>query len=297
MEKRLFYMGMLLLVTFFWGVTFPVVKFALQFSSPDTFLALRFLIASAVMGLFLRRRRKNLNRNTVLHGIMAGFLLFLGYYFQTVGLDYTSAAASGVITGVYVIILPVLSYVYLSSRISRVDILASLIAFSGLILMSISSGTHGTTLLGNLLTLMCGIAYAFQIIYVSKHSSKLDSSAFTFYQLAFVTVFSALTIPISPGGIGTVNTDVVLAALFTALVGSVFGYYVSTVALIYVDASAAGIIFVGEPIFAALSSVVLAHEVLSRVVIAGAILMVIAMFLTTVDKYLREHKRRGKSAL
>ena len=290
-------MGMLLLVTFFWGVTFPVVKFALQFSSPDTFLALRFLIASAVMGLFLRRGRKNLNRNTVLHGIMAGFLLFLGYYFQTVGLDYTSAAASGVITGVYVIILPVLSYVYLSSRISRVDILASLIAFSGLILMSISSGTHGTTLLGNLLTLICGIAYAFQIIYVSKHSSKLDSSAFTFYQLAFVTVFSALTIPISPGGIGTVNTDVVLAALFTALVGSVFGYYVSTVALIYVDASAAGIIFVGEPIFAALSSVVLAHEVLSRVVIAGAILMVIAMFLTTVDKYLREHKRRGKSAL
>ncbi len=290
-------MGMLLLVTFFWGVTFPVVKFALQFSSPDTFLALRFLIASAVMGLFLRRGRKNLNRNTVLHGIIAGFLLFLGYYFQTVGLDYTSAAASGVITGVYVIILPVLSYVYLSSRISRVDILASLIAFSGLILMSISSGTHGTTLLGNLLTLICGIAYAFQIIYVSKHSSKLDSSAFTFYQLAFVTVFSALTIPISPGGIGTVNTDVVLAALFTALVGSVFGYYVSTVALIYVDASAAGIIFVGEPIFAALSSVVLAHEVLSRVVIAGAILMVIAMFLTTVDKYLREHKRRGKSAL
>ena len=297
MEKRLFYMGMLLLVTFFWGVTFPVVKFALQFSSPDTFLALRFLIASAVMGLFLRRGRKNLNRNTVLHGIIAGFLLFLGYYFQTVGLDYTSAAASGVITGVYVIILPVLSYVYLSSRISRVDILASLIAFSGLILMSISSGTHGTTLLGNLLTLICGIAYAFQIIYVSKHSSKLDSSAFTFYQLAFVTVFSALTIPISPGGIGTVNTDVVLAALFTALVGSVFGYYVSTVALIYVDASAAGIIFVGEPIFAALSSVVLAHEVLSRVVIAGAILMVIAMFLTTVDKYLREHKRREKSAL
>lgn len=290
-------MGMLLLVTFFWGVTFPVVKFALQFSSPDTFLALRFLIASAVMGLFLRRGRKNLNRNTVLHGIMAGFLLFLGYYFQTVGLDYTSAAASGVITGVYVIILPVLSYVYLSSRISRVDILASLIAFSGLILMSISSGTHGTTQLGNLLTLICGIAYAFQIIYVSKHSSKLDSSAFTFYQLAFVTVFSALTIPISPGGIGTVNTDVVLAALFTALVGSVFGYYVSTVALIYVDASAAGIIFVGEPIFAALSSVVLVHEVLSRVVIAGAILMVIAMFLTTVDKYLREHKRRGKSAL
>lgn len=290
-------MGMLLLVTFFWGVTFPVVKFALQFSSPDTFLALRFLIASAVMGLFLRRGRKNLNRNTVLHGIIAGFLLFLGYYFQTVGLDYTSAAASGVITGVYVIILPVLSYVYLSSRISRVDILASLIAFSGLILMSISSGTHGTTLLGNLLTLICGIAYAFQIIYVSKHSSKLDSSAFTFYQLAFVTVFSALTIPISPGGIGTVNTDVVLAALFTALVGSVFGYYVSTVALIYVDASAAGIIFVGEPIFAALSSVVLVHEVLSRVVIAGAILMVIAMFLTTVDKYLREHKRREKSAL
>lgn len=292
MEKRLVYMGMLLLVTFFWGVTFPVVKFALQYSSPDTFLSLRFLIASAVMGLFLRRGRKNLSRNTILHGLIAGFLLFLGYYFQTVGLDYTSAAASGVITGVYVIILPVLSYVYLRSRISRVDLLASVIAFSGLILMSISSGTHGTTLFGNVLTLVCGVAYAIQIVYVSKHSSRLDSSAFTFYQLAFVTVFSALTIPLSPGGLGSINTDVVLAALFTALVGSVFGYYVSTVALIYVDASAAGIIFVGEPIFAALSSVLLAHEVLSRIVIAGATLMVFAMFLTTIDKYIREHRRK-----
>ena len=282
-------MGLLLLVTFFWGLTFPVVKYALIYSSPDTFLAIRFLMASAVMGVFLRRGRGNLSMKSLWHGFVAGFLLFVGYYFQTVGLDYTSAAASGVITGIYVIILPILSYFYLKSRIYRMDLIASAVAFSGLILMSISSGSHGTTLLGNILTLICGVGYAFQIGYVSKHSRNLDSSSFTFYQLAFLTVFAAITIPISPGGIGKINLDVVLAALFTALLGSVFGYYVSTVALIYVEPATAGIIFVGEPIFAALSSVILEHENLSKLVIVGAIIMVSAMFLTTIDKFVRTH--------
>ena len=293
MEKKLFYMLMLLLVTFFWGVTFPIIKTALQYVSADAFLAFRFLIATALMGILVRKGGDFRKRRNILTGFIAGFLLFLGYYFQTVGLDYTSAAASGIITGIYVVILPLISFLFLHNKVSRMDVYASVIAFSGLIIMSVGSSAGFGSRLGDLLTLICGVAYAVQIAYVSRYSGSLNSYTFTFYQLLAVTVFSFAAIPISPGGIGTFNGYVIFALVFTAIFGSIFGYYVSTIALIYVDPAAAGVIYVGEPVFAALASVIIAHEALGISVIIGGTVMVAAMLMTSLDKYLKMKRTQG----
>lgn len=294
MDRKILYMGLLLSVTFFWGVTFPVVKVALGYIGPGPFLALRFLAATIMLAFFVRRGKGFLAPSNIKHGMVAGFLLFIGYYFQTVGLEYTSAAASGIITGAYVVILPLMSYLYLKTKVSRMDLFASIIAFGGLILMSLGSMSNLGTELGDLLTLICAVGYAVQIAYVSKHSRNINSSTFTFYQIAAVTIFSTISIPFTPGGLGTINLYVVFAIIFTAIFGSVFGYYVSTVALIYVEPTAAGIIFVAEPIFAAIAAVILAHEHLGIYVILGGAVMIMAMFLTSLDKYLKG--RRGSSA-
>ncbi len=293
MDRKILYMGLLLSVTFFWGVTFPVVKVALGYIGPGPFLALRFLAATIMLAFFVRRGKGFLAPSNIKHGMVAGFLLFIGYYFQTVGLEYTSAAASGIITGAYVVILPLMSYLYLKTKVSRVDLFASIIAFGGLILMSLGSVSNLGTELGDLLTFICAVGYAVQIAYVSKHSRNINSSTFTFYQIAAVTIFSTISIPFTPGGLGTINLYVVFAIIFTAIFGSVFGYYVSTVALIYVEPTAAGIIFVAEPIFAAIAAVILAHEHLGIYVILGGAVMIMAMFLTSLDKYLKG--RRGSS--
>ena len=293
MDRKILYMGLLLSVTFFWGVTFPVVKVALEYIGPGPFLALRFLAATIMLAFFVRRGKGFLAPSNIKHGMVAGFLLFIGYYFQTVGLEYTSAAASGIITGAYVVILPLMSYLYLKTKVSRVDLFASIIAFGGLILMSLGSVSNLGTELGDLLTFICAVGYAVQIAYVSKHSRNINSSTFTFYQIAAVTIFSTISIPFTPGGLGTINLYVVFAIIFTAIFGSVFGYYVSTVALIYVEPTAAGIIFVAEPIFAAIAAVILAHEHLGIYVILGGAVMIMAMFLTSLDKYLKG--RRGSS--
>lgn len=295
MDRKMLYMGLLLLVTFFWGVTFPVVKDALKYMGPGPFLALRFLAASVMMAFFLRKGTGFLSLANIKHGMIAGFLLFLGYYFQTVGLEYTSAAASGIITGAYVVLLPIISFLYLKTKVSGVDIISSVVAFGGLILMSLGSLSNLGTEVGDILTLFCAIGYALQIAYVSKHSRNINSSTFTFYQIAAVTIFSAISIPFTPGGIGTLNLYVVFAIIFTAIFGSVFGYYISTVALIYVEPTAAGIIFVGEPIFAALASVIFAHEQLGIYVIIGGIVMILAMLITTLDKYVRGRKKVSRS--
>lgn len=296
MDRKVLFMGLLLLVTFFWGVTFPVIKVALTYIGPGPFLALRFLAATIMMAFFLRKGKGFLDPRNIRHGFIAGFLLFLGYYFQTVGLQYTSAAASGIITGAYVVLLPIISFLYLKTKVSRVDTISSIVSFGGLILMSLGSLNDLGTQLGDILTLICAIGYALQIAYVAKYSKGINSSTFTFYQIAAVTIFSAISIPFTPGPIGTINSYVIFALIFTAIFGSVFGYYISTVALIYVEPTAAGIIFVGEPIFAALSAVVLAHEHIGISVIIGGAVMIFAMFLTSLDKYLRGRRSTDQVA-
>lgn len=296
MDRKIFFMGMLLLVTFFWGVTFPVIKVALEYIGPGPFLTLRFLAATIMMAFFLRHGTGFLDRRNIRHGLTAGFLLFIGYYFQTLGLQYTSAAASGIITGAYVVLLPIVSFLYLRTKVSRVDTIASIISFGGLIMMSLGALNDLGTQLGDVLTFLCAVGYALQIAYVSKYSRGINSSTFTFYQIAAVTVFSAISIPFTPGVSLTVNNYVIFAIIFTAIFGSVFGYYISTVALIYVEPTAAGIIFVGEPIFAAIASVLLAHESIGIFVVLGGGVMIFAMLLTSLDKYLKA-KRKSASGM
>ncbi|MHB8358921.1 MAG: DMT family transporter [Thermoplasmataceae archaeon] len=291
-NQKMIYMGLILLVTFFWGVTFPLIKIALEYISPVVFLALRFSVSAIMLVPFILKSRRLLERRIARIGITAGIFLFLGYYFQTVGLEYTTAANSGIITGIYVVLLPFISYAYLKIRASRLDVVASALAFAGLFIMSASSLAlkNSTVDLGDILTVICGVAYAVQIAYVSKYSGGLDSTVFTFYQILTVAVLSAVFIPTYSTALLTLNTMVVFVIVFTALFGGVLAYFITTKALIYVEPTSAGIIFVGEPIFAAISAVIIGGEVLGPLTIMGGSVMVFAMLLTSVDKYL-SHRR------
>lgn len=295
-NQKILYMGLILLVTFFWGVTFPLIKIALEYISPVVFLALRFSVSALMLVPFIFKSGKLLERRTARIGITAGIFLFLGYYFQTVGLEYTTAANSGIITGIYVVLLPFISYVYLKIRASKLDVVASGIAFAGLFIMSASSLAlrNSSVELGDILTVICGVAYAVQIAYVSKYSGGLDSTVFTFYQILTVAVLSAIFIPTYSTALFTLNVLVIFVIVFTALFGGVLAYFITTKALIYVEPTSAGIIFVGEPIFAALSAVIIGGEVLGPLTIFGGSLMVFAMLLTSFDKYI-SHRREIKA--
>lgn len=290
-RNQFLYLGLLLLVTFFWGLTFPLIKNTLNFISPVVFLSLRFLLSALLMIPFLKGRNA-FSRTNIKYGFLAGFFLFIGYYFQTVGLEFTTAAKSGIITGTYVVLIPVISYFYLRRKITRVDTLASVLAFAGLIIMSSGNISNTTVQIGDILTLICALGYAFQIAYVSKYTKNLDSTVFTFYQILFVGVLSTIAIPTYPLSTETINYYVIFTIFFTAAFAGVFGYYISTKALIFVEPTTAGIIFVGEPIFAAVTSVIINGEVLGILGIIGGATMVGAMFVTTFDKYRKQRKER-----
>ena len=97
--KRLYADLGLLIVALIWGVTFPVVKVAVESVSPFVFNSLRFFMACALFLPFV-------SLDGFRDGFKIGIATFLGYSFQTIGLQYTTATNAGFITSLYVVLAP-----------------------------------------------------------------------------------------------------------------------------------------------------------------------------------------------
>lgn len=281
LENEIKYSMLIIVSTLSWGVTFPLIKISLEYMSPVIFLSVRFGISSLLMLPFLK---KPWNLSGIREGFIAGFFLFTGYYFQTVGLYYTTPAISGLITGLYVVLVPVISFVFLRLKVSSMDWISVMIALIGLIIISGGQLSNSSVQFGDILTLICAVGYALQMIYVARHS-HIDTVKFTFFQMLAVFAFSTLLIPSFKIYSDLTLPIVIFSVLFTAAFAGVLAYFLVNKALIYVKPEKAGIIMVSEPVFAAIFSVIITGIPLSIYTITGGSLMVAAMFLTVYDQH------------
>jgi drug/metabolite transporter (DMT)-like permease len=284
LENDVKYSFLIIISTLSWGVTFPLIKVSLEYMSPVIFLSIRFGISALIMLPFIQRP---LNLSGFREGMIAGFFLFIGYYFQTVGLYYTSPAISGLITGLYVVLVPIISFLFLHLKVSNSDWLAVLIAVAGLVIITGGQLQNASVQFGDILTLVCAVGYALQMIYVARHNN-IEMIKFTFYQMLAVFLFSSLMIPSFPIYANFYVPMVIFSVLFTAIFAGIIAYFLVNKALVYVKPEKAGIIMVSEPVFAALFSVIITGVPLSYYTIAGGTLMVIAMFWTVYDQYLQK---------
>ena len=108
---------LLVLVTAIWGVTFVQVQDAIALYPLFAFLAVRFAISSVVLAPFAWRPVLALPRHGIGAGLGVGLLLAAAYGFQTAGLDRTTVASTGFITGLYVVFTPLLALWFFGTRI------------------------------------------------------------------------------------------------------------------------------------------------------------------------------------
>jgi drug/metabolite transporter (DMT)-like permease len=177
----------LLAVTAVWGVTFVQVKDAVAIYPLFAFLALRFAIASGTLALPGARRLRALGRDGALAGILAGALLGAGYALQTAGLERTTVSSTGFITGMYVVLTPLLALVVLRLHVGRGAWLGVVLATAGLALFA---GVHRGSLLGDLLVLAGAAVYSLQIVLMERYAPRYDAIAFTLVEM--LTAFGGL---------------------------------------------------------------------------------------------------------
>ncbi|MFO7997295.1 MAG: DMT family transporter, partial [Dehalococcoidia bacterium] len=235
-------------VTAVWGYTFLVVQDAIAHMPVMDFLAWRFLVASVVMIALRPTCLRNVTRLELLRGFGLGAILGLGYIAQTYGLRYTSAATSGFITGMFVVLTPVMSWILLRRKTNRNTWMVVALATVGLALLSLNGWSVG---IGELLTLGCAVFFAIHIVGLGEWSSQYEPYAFSLLQIGAVAVISliaatheGIALPPNPGVWGVIGITGVLA---TAV-----AFFVQTWAQSLVSATRVAVVLTMEPVFAGL---------------------------------------------
>ncbi|MGE5352577.1 MAG: DMT family transporter [Acidobacteriota bacterium] len=263
-HKKYFGEGALLFNTIIWGGTFVIVKNSLNDISSMLFVGIRFLIASLILLPFAIKELRKLDGKSVFMGLMVGVFLFLGFSTQTVGLNYTSATKSGFITGSLVMFTPLLQLIIEKRKPTPGAMFGSLLVLLGLVFLSVRDTSVWNLFyelgsnfnFGDVMTLLCAIFFAMQIVFLDKASRRINFKALTLLQIS-ATSMLALLLAFALGALGIEPmraefTGSLLGGLaYTAFLATFITMTVQTRFQKEVSPTKAGIIYSFEPLFSA----------------------------------------------
>jgi drug/metabolite transporter (DMT)-like permease len=269
--------GLLLLVAISWGTTFALVQDAVQDVPVFTFLFWRFFSAFVFMLLVVHRRLPHLNRATFSAGVILGLLNLGAYTAQTYGLTLTLSSSVAFITGLFVLIVPLLAFFLFRQHVARSVWIGIVIVLPGLWLLT----TQGEMRigLGELYALGCAILFALHLLYTDRFARRFD--------VALLVTFQFGTMGIGAGLMGWVvdhslypplfSAAFVWALIITVVFATIFAFWVQTSMQRYTTPSRAALIFTMEPLSAALFAYGYAGEMLSGWQIFGGGLILAGM--------------------
>ena len=266
-----------------WGSTFVVVKDALHDVSPLLFNLLRMIIATVVLAAIYHRDLRRLKRSYLAGGAVVGLCLAAGYSFQTAGLARTTPAKSAFITGLIVVIVPLLCAVPLlrpptMRKPSLSAFGGALMAFAGILLLTTPAGTPWAALLGSinsgdLLTLLCALGFALHVVALAHISPRLPLGALAVLQLTFCTLIMGFALPLFEHAWIHVSTRLIVALLVTGVLATAVAFTVQSWAQQRLSATHTALILALEPVFAFLTSFLFYGERLSGRASVGALLI------------------------
>jgi len=285
----------LVAVTAIWGYTFVPVQEAVELYPLFAFLAVRFAISTLALAPFALRPLRELPRGGVLAGLGAGVLLAAAYGLQTAGLELTTVSSTGFITGLYVVLTPLLALALFRTPISAMAWIGVGLALVGLLLLN---GVPGGSALGNALVLGNAVAQSFQIAAMERFAPRYDARALTFLQMA-VSCAGFTAIALSRGELSVPDEGSVWFALVvTGVFAGALGYLVATWVQARTTAARAALVFTLEAPFAALFGVLLLSEQLGWMGWAGCGVMLAGIVLAepAAAATLRRLAARGSRA-
>ncbi len=278
MKTQILALAALVSVTAIWGSTFIVVQDAVSQMPVMDFLGVRFTVAAVAMFALRPTCLRGMTRQGLIRSTVLGVVLGLGFITQTYGLQHTSAAVSGFITGMFVVFTPIISWALLKRK-ARLHIwLAVVLATIGLGLLSLRGWSIGT---GELLTLLCALFFALHIVCLGEWAAKHNTYGLAFLQITVVAVISMVAA--TPGGItlppnAMVWGVVILTAVFATAVGFLVQTWVQTI----ISPTRVAVTMTMEPVFAGFFAVTIGGDHLTARIIIGAACVLAAMFITNL---------------
>ena len=270
----------LLTVSAAWGLSFVVMKPAIERQSVNNFLFTRFVLAVIVMILIRPQVIKLFTKDLLLRGFGAGLFLGAGYILQTVGLANTGAAITGFVTGLYVVLTPLFAAAIFKERVSKTTWLYVFMATIGLALLSLKGWSVG---FGELMVFLSAIAFAAHITALSKWSAGRDVYAMTITQLIMCAILTGIASAFE-GYSAPPDFGVWSVVVFTAVFATAIAFIVQTWSQAHMSATKVAVILTMEVVFAAIFAIIFAGERLTLQAALGGILVVTAMYLIVLKE-------------
>ena len=274
-DNKVFSAVILTAVAAIWGSAFLSMKGTLERLDVNSFLAWRFTIATLFLIAIRPSVLKKFDLPFIKKGAILGIFLGSGYIFQSFGLTLTTVSNTGFITGLYVVLTPIVAAVILRKNITLVEWFAVLVATAGLALLSFNGFEFG---LGEFLVLVSALLFAFHIVGLGEWSKGLDTYALTVLQLGTCAVVTFLA-SFKSGFSMPPDSGVWWSIIYTALFATSLAFIVQTWAQSFIAPSSVAVILAMEVVFAAGFGIWLLDEPVTLRIALGGILVIASMYL------------------
>jgi len=279
---------LLLITAMIWGFAFVAQRSGMDYVGPFTFNAVRFTLGGIslfpILLMYNRRKFKNesllpLSSNKILlkGGIIAGIILFFGASFQQGGMVYTTAGKAGFITGLYIILVPILGIMF-KQKTSAAIWLGAVVALVGLYLLSVDENLSID--LGDLLVLASAFFWGFHVLVISRYSPKTDPIQLAFFQFMLCAFFSLIASVIIETTTLQKLLDAAVPILYAGVVSVGIAYTLQVVAQQEAHPSHAAIIMSLEAVFAVIGGWIVLDESIPLRGLIGCGLMLTGMIIS-----------------
>ncbi len=272
--------ALLFATTLIWGGTFVIVKMGLADLSPFLIVALRFSFAAFFLLPFCIRSLFQVDRVALLRGCGLGGLLFIGFILQTIGLGETTAGKSAFITSMMVIFTPLFQALFLNRAPRRENVIGMLIVSVGLWFLTESGGSGFNR--GDLLTLLCALAFGLHIVLLDPVSRRCDALALTFFQIASPAICGWIALFFLETPRFSWSWEAAFVLTYMTFPATVLTGYIQTRYQRDTTPTRTVLIFSLEPVWAAILGAVFLNERLIAWGVVGAGLIVLGILFSEV---------------
>ncbi|MBP3339702.1 MAG: DMT family transporter [Lachnospiraceae bacterium] len=277
----------LLLTATIWGIAFVAQSVGMEYVGPFTFTATRSIIGGLVLIPFIVLTSKNQNSSKnnatpnnkllILGGVCCGVFLCIASNFQQIGIKYTTVGRAGFITACYIIIVPIISFIFLKKKCDFKLWIAVILSLIGLYLLCITDGL--TVGKGDILVFICAIFFSLHILVIDYFSPKVDCVKMSCIQFFVCGILSAIPAFVTESIKLSQLLDAWAPILYAGVLSSGIAYTLQIVGQKNMNPTIASLILSLESCISVIAGFLILNQTLSSREVFGCIFMFGAIIL------------------
>ena len=282
----------LLFCAFFWGMSFASMKILVTIYPSCWLLFLRFTAGALMIYVFFHKRIHESLRKCLNGGMLIGALLFVALTSQTVGLQYIGGGRSAFISAIYVLIVPLMLWALRKKFPGWVTLFAACLCIAGMYFLT-DDDMSGSMNIGDILTIICAITFAVQILAINHYTQDCDPITLSFVEFITLSGLSFITSLIFETRNELISMNGIYELIFTIVLCTFGCYMIQICAQKYAKPSHAAIIMSLESVFGLLSGIVFLGETITLRASIGCAMIFASVLIAELEPFIHIKTNRG----